>query len=150
MTDQRCNRCFLPIVLVYRMRIRVHVSGEVTFDEFRAALGQGDIAFRNYQHQQVFAGYCNIHFPVAFRPLGLCVNVCVCVFGFEICTVRVLDFGRPFVLSRGTHHIYFLSQPTALLHLLKKIACTALPPPPPPLQSSFSFLNLPYLRVESV
>lgn len=27
--------------------------GEVTIDEFRAALGHGEIAFHNYQHQQV-------------------------------------------------------------------------------------------------
>lgn len=27
--------------------------GQVNFDEFRAALGHGEIAFRNYQHQQV-------------------------------------------------------------------------------------------------
>lgn len=27
--------------------------GEVTIDEFRAALGHREIAFRNYQHQQV-------------------------------------------------------------------------------------------------
>ncbi|CAB1111810.1 unnamed protein product [Ectocarpus sp. CCAP 1310/34] len=29
-------------------------SGEVTIDEFREALGHGEIAFRNYQHQQAF------------------------------------------------------------------------------------------------
>lgn len=28
--------------------------GEVTIDEFREALGHGEIAFRNYQHQQVY------------------------------------------------------------------------------------------------
>lgn len=29
------------------------MPGEVTIDEFRAALGHGEIAFNSYQHQQV-------------------------------------------------------------------------------------------------